>query len=501
MLKQNALPDEALSYVQTVTKCSDNYLSVLNKTQQYLAECKRYDSWIAWKANRNPERAALELKCGFDCHVDSTEYLTLRGFKRYEDITESDLLGTYDTVTGELEFQPYINRFSYDAVDIDIHEINTYKTGLAVTGNHRLWIQPVTRRSSTNYKPIKSGEWQFTTAEELPNEFNYVTGFENNNEDYDISDEKLKLIGIYVSEGYVNYATSRKGVTGPKAIRIEQEVSGKANSLFTLEFCDYWNVKTYRYTKRNGTYDGFIYVIHNRELAEEMELLCGRYSKNKHLPDFVYLLSKRQIEVLLYSMYLGDGTRVQNGATVYYTTSPLLADQAQILSTLCGKFSYVTAYNKEDCYKPHRMYHVYISHQHNSGYVHTRKGGSSSVVKYTGKVNCFETANHTLITRLKGKIAVHGNSKNASHCLRLQLMLIEILRDGVINVRRTEDADYLRAVRNGQISYEEVMSLSNQLKDEAAEALKLTSLPNIVDKDFVDNILTGILSNHFRFTR
>lgn len=87
--------------------------------------------------------------------------------------------------------------------------------------------------------------------------------------------------------------------------------------------------------------------------------------------------------------------------------------------------------------------------------------------------------------------------KNASHCLRLQLMLVEILKEGQVHVRRTHDADYLRAVRTGQVSYEEVMELSDTLKREGKEALAVTTLPDKVDKDFMDRVLTDILSRRF----
>jgi hypothetical protein len=76
-------------------------------------------------------------------------------------------------------------------------------------------------------------------------------------------------------------------------------------------------------------------------------------------------------------------------------------------------------------------------------------------------------------------------------------MLVEILKEGEVHVRRTNDADYLRAVRTGQVSYEEVIELSTALKLEGKEALKTTSLPNAVDKDFVDRVLTDILSRRF----
>lgn len=90
------------------------------------------------------------------------------------------------------------------------------------------------------------------------------------------------------------------------------------------------------------------------------------------------------------------------------------------------------------------------------------------------------------------------DGKNAAHCLRLQFMLIEILKEGVVHVRRTSDAEYLKAVRTGQISYEEVMEMSTQLKLDGKEALSHSTLPTVVDKGYIDKLLTSIYSVHFK---
>lgn len=66
--------------------------------------------------------------------------------------------------------------------------------------------------------------------------------------------------------------------------------------------------------------------------------------------------------------------------------------------------------------------------------------------------------------------ALHGyDTKHAAHLLRLYRMGIEILREGVVQVRRP-DAAWLREVLGGRYSYDELMALVADLRRELAEA-------------------------------
>ena len=45
---------------------SDNFIALLSKEREYEAAKREYDSYQEWKKNRNPTRAALEAKVGYD---------------------------------------------------------------------------------------------------------------------------------------------------------------------------------------------------------------------------------------------------------------------------------------------------------------------------------------------------------------------------------------------------------------------------------------------------
>ena len=66
ILKQYALPEETLEYTQKLTDSSYNFIKRLQKSQQYQNAKRDYENYQQWKKNRNPARAAMEAKIGYD---------------------------------------------------------------------------------------------------------------------------------------------------------------------------------------------------------------------------------------------------------------------------------------------------------------------------------------------------------------------------------------------------------------------------------------------------
>ncbi len=67
VLKQYPLPEETLDYTQKLTNSSKDFIKLLQKSQKYNSACREYDNYQQWKKNRNPARAAMEAKVGYDC--------------------------------------------------------------------------------------------------------------------------------------------------------------------------------------------------------------------------------------------------------------------------------------------------------------------------------------------------------------------------------------------------------------------------------------------------
>lgn len=63
---QSGIPDEALGAVQKVTGASDGWMAIVAAEKKFKQAKRRWKSYQDWKKQRNPERAKLEAKSGYD---------------------------------------------------------------------------------------------------------------------------------------------------------------------------------------------------------------------------------------------------------------------------------------------------------------------------------------------------------------------------------------------------------------------------------------------------
>ena len=66
VLKQYTISDEALSYTQKLTNSRKDFIRLLQKSQSYQGALREWKAYQSWQENRNPARAEMEKKSGFD---------------------------------------------------------------------------------------------------------------------------------------------------------------------------------------------------------------------------------------------------------------------------------------------------------------------------------------------------------------------------------------------------------------------------------------------------
>ena len=66
VLMNNPLPPSTHDYIQELTRSNNDFKSLLHKTQTYRQAFANYKNYQNWKKNRNPARAAMEAKVGYD---------------------------------------------------------------------------------------------------------------------------------------------------------------------------------------------------------------------------------------------------------------------------------------------------------------------------------------------------------------------------------------------------------------------------------------------------
>lgn len=87
----------------------------------------------------------------------------------------------------------------------------------------------------------------------------------------------------------------------------------------------------------------------------------------------------------------------------------------------------------------------------------------------------------------------HGyDTKHAMYLIRLMRMGLEVLQTGELRVRR-EDAEQLSAIRDGALSFDELLAMAGDLQRDMETAAAAAQLPLDVDYDRVDGLLLELL--------
>lgn len=463
------------------------------KEKQYRSASEDWQKYQQWKQNRNPKRFEIEKKYNYDCYVEDTEFLTKKGWKKYKEIDSTDLLGTINPKSKTLEFQKIKSRTSYFHSG-NVYKLKTQSTQCIVTENHNMFVSPISRKKSNNFNTEydeKTSDWKLLPVGELVDGhksfFHVLSRPKNKNKDYPVSDEYLTLMGLYVSEGSL-IKNSKKDLKGVSISQLENP----NKILCHIEKIEkYYNIKKYIFFRRNR--NQITYNIYNENLAEKIRKDCGEYSKEKTLPEWILNLSKRQSNILLKSLLSGDGTN-RKTSQIYYTSSKNLSNWVNILSILCGFSSKVWRYVYAD---KNEIFQVYISDnypEYERAIFKEKSNGSGSIekLKYSGDVVCFEVENGILATRINGEVSYNGNCKHANHLFRLLFEGQELLQTCNLNFP-LKSAPFLRAVLNGDFTYDQLMNAFETQKIEFDKCESI--LPNKPNLDKLKEVYYNIVYN------
>jgi uncharacterized protein len=66
VLKQYPLPEDTLEYTQNLTNSRKDFIRLLKKSQTYQVALREWKAYLSWQENRNPARAEMEKKSGYD---------------------------------------------------------------------------------------------------------------------------------------------------------------------------------------------------------------------------------------------------------------------------------------------------------------------------------------------------------------------------------------------------------------------------------------------------
>jgi len=85
ILKTYPLPSETIEYVQELTRGSNDFINLLQRSHAYLIAKRNWDNYQSWLKNRNPKRAELERSVGYDAkHICQCLRLLYQGIEILE---------------------------------------------------------------------------------------------------------------------------------------------------------------------------------------------------------------------------------------------------------------------------------------------------------------------------------------------------------------------------------------------------------------------------------
>ncbi len=465
---------------------------------------------IIIKKGNGSGRQELVDEFGYDCYIERTKFLTDSGWKYYDEITEEDMLATINPTTKELEYQHFFERVKKE-YDGYVYPVENEYSKCIVTPNHRMFVSHMPNRNKYGFKyRADLSNWEFKRLEDLINgyETNYfiLNNFKNSQPDYDIEDEYLQFLGLFVSEGAV-------GKNG-RCLSISQTNKGKGEVFYVLNsLIEKYNIGATIHKRQDRDIVEVTWYTYDKRLREMIlqDVYDGEYSpdKKKKLPKWINKLSERQALLLLKNLYYGDGSIIKKDGNkmVYHTNSETLAAQVQILGMLCGVNSNVRApYTSISSFTKDKitMYQTYFNFEKTEPkLLEFRKYNGKGKCKnrtdrkiniglkpehYIGNIVCFSVPNENLITQIDGKIAIQGNTKFAMHAVRLLSSATEILETGDYHTYRP-NRDLLMEIRSGKYSLEQVFEMIDDLDNQVEKLYETSKLPEYPDFDKINKWL------------
>ena len=139
----------------------------------------------------------------------------------------------------------------------------------------------------------------------------------------DITDEFLRLIGYYLSEGSLN--THKRNYRISLYSKNEEILEDMKNCIIKVSK----KIPEERITDRG--YGSATELSFNHKILYDFIKKYCKFKLDKRVPDFVYGLDKRKIGIFLGALYAGDENLREKGITYYTCSKDLATDVAQLL--------------------------------------------------------------------------------------------------------------------------------------------------------------------------
>lgn len=331
---------------------------------------------------------------GAQCVDQETEVLTPDGFKKYNELNVNDDIYTWNNGNIRIQKVDKVNIADYNG---EMHIYEGRDVIQQVTPNHRVLF-----RNNNKEMDIKYSYEIFDkkTPIDIP-----IIG-KNLNDEYDMSDDLLKLVTIALTVGSLVKEEN-------KLTRIRITKSEKRSKLFDID--KLLNDLQLTYTKKeaiskfSGLYNEeskyhkneyviYKYTINSNDSQKILDLI--NHTK-EDLPKWFNKLSQRQAKIVIDTWSLFDGN-ASNNKIKLQCDNEIIQDKLQQLAFLSGygskKTNRLIGTNKKET-KYITLYNKTI-----------KTASKKYKVNYNGKVWCPTTEDGVVVFRKNGKLFISGNS-------------------------------------------------------------------------------------------
>ena len=361
------------------------------------------------------------------CYDKETEIFTKEGWKSFSDLTDSDIIATLNAETNTLEYQKPLEivakRYRGKMVQIDSQSIN-----LLVTPNHKMWL-----------KRSFYGDYQFEDAKDITKTkkvwFQKACDYNGMEKDYfylpeasfikpnrygeKLKEEKkikmdlwLKFLGLFLAEGSAN-TMGKRGCDYIIAIsQTKKETRGRIAEVLDELGYNYIAEETQ-------------FRIYDKQLWAYLWDL-GK-TKEKYIPEEFKNLSRRQLQILIDYMMLGDGTNIRypklnkkTGNMYHYTTNEYYTSSKTLMNDFC-EIAIKCGYGITVREKHKRGYDTnYGVHMLGAKHFKVDTEKNTKVINdFDDFVYCVVVPNGTVLVKRKGRVVWCGSSpRQVSECYK-----------------------------------------------------------------------------------
>lgn len=303
------------------------------------------------------------------CFVAGTPVLTPKGYVPIERICVGD-----EVFGGDGKAHKVTDAWSH-ITDKPLVTVRVWgNVPITCTADHKFmlrngaWVEAskLKKGDALAYMP-EVGNVDYTTPIEVPEEFKIPKTFVNNwskvqtngraknMPPIQISDEFLYVAGYYLGDGFASDLPRKAGF-----VEFDGNTFSKKEALMR---CKKWAESvgmsvSYGEAKNDR---GAAIRCYSLEYARLFKHMFGHGAKNKHLPDWMYLLSRRQIEIVIKGLQDSDGHTRNKTQFGYGTVSDALAAGVVWLLTAAGYKTGYTYAKVARCHYPGAI----LSHEPN----------------------------------------------------------------------------------------------------------------------------------------